>query len=132
MENMKSNLSCCVFLQYVTQTVESADSQKALAEMQMKNGALQEQLAVQRQLLRELETQLHESQRTCAQLRTQVTSTGSFFSFTLWFCLKGCFSLQFTCTQTQGRKIGSQFLVFNHEILLKSELIYIPADHDHV
>lgn len=49
------------------------DSHKALAEIQMKNGALQEQLSVQRQLLRELETQLHESQRTCAQLRTQVT-----------------------------------------------------------
>uniref|UniRef100_A0A3B4XJX3 Kinesin-like protein n=1 Tax=Seriola lalandi dorsalis TaxID=1841481 RepID=A0A3B4XJX3_SERLL len=52
--------------------VESADSQKALAEMQTKNAALQEQLSVQRQLLRELETQLHESQRTCAQLRTQI------------------------------------------------------------
>ncbi|XP_040897865.1 kinesin-like protein KIFC3 isoform X1 [Toxotes jaculatrix] len=61
-------------VKYVTQTVEveSADSQKALAEMQTKNAALQEQLSVQRQLLRELETQLHESQRTCAQLRTQI------------------------------------------------------------
>ena len=61
--------------QFVTQTVEveSPDSQKALAEVRMKNAALQEQLSVQRQLLRELETQLHESQRTCAQLRTQVT-----------------------------------------------------------
>ncbi|XP_042276121.1 kinesin-like protein KIFC3 isoform X1 [Thunnus maccoyii] len=61
-------------VKFVTQTVEveSADSQKALADMQVKNGALQEQLAVQRQLLRELETQLHESQRTCAQLRTQI------------------------------------------------------------
>ncbi|KAF0042675.1 hypothetical protein F2P81_004012 [Scophthalmus maximus] len=61
-------------VKYVTQTVavESADSQKALAEMQTKNAALQEQLLVQRQLLRELETQLHESQRTCAQLRTQI------------------------------------------------------------
>ncbi|XP_030574706.1 kinesin-like protein KIFC3 isoform X2 [Archocentrus centrarchus] len=61
-------------VRYVTHTVEveSADSQKALAEMQVKNGALQEQLSVQRQLLRELETQLHESQRTCAQLRTQL------------------------------------------------------------
>lgn len=62
--------------QYVTHTVEveSADSQKALAELQTKNAGLQEQLCVQRQLLRELETQLHESQRSCAQLRTQVTS----------------------------------------------------------
>lgn len=60
----------------MTQTVEveSADSQKAVAEMQVKNNALQEQLSAQRQLLRELETQLHESQRTCAQLRTQVSS----------------------------------------------------------
>ncbi|XP_051794743.1 kinesin-like protein KIFC3 isoform X2 [Acanthochromis polyacanthus] len=61
-------------VQFVTQTVEveSADAQKVLAEMQLKNGALQEQLTVQRQLLRELETQLHESQRTCTQLRTQI------------------------------------------------------------
>lgn len=60
----------------MTQTVEveSADSQKAVAELQVKNNALQEQLSAQRQLLRELETQLHESQRTCAQLRTQVSS----------------------------------------------------------
>lgn len=57
-----------------TVEVESADAHKALAEVQVKNGALQEQLSVQRQLLRELETQLHESQRTCAQLRTQVSS----------------------------------------------------------
>nr|XP_046254171.1 kinesin-like protein KIFC3 isoform X2 [Scatophagus argus] len=61
-------------VQYVTQTVEveSADSQKALAELQTKNTSLQEQLSAQRQLLRELETQLRESQRTCAQLRTQL------------------------------------------------------------
>lgn len=63
-----------VVAQYVTQTVEveSADTQRSLVEAQMKNVALQEQLAVQRQLLQELETQLHDSQRTCAQLRTQV------------------------------------------------------------
>ncbi|KAK2854343.1 hypothetical protein Q5P01_007004 [Channa striata] len=61
-------------VKFVTQTVEveSADSQRALVDMQTKNGALQDQLTVQRQLLRELETQLHESQRTCAQLRTQI------------------------------------------------------------
>ncbi|KAM7015346.1 kinesin-like protein KIFC3 isoform 5-T5 [Tautogolabrus adspersus] len=61
-------------VKYVTQTVEveSADSQKALAELQVKNAGLQEQLSVQRQLLRELETHLHESQRSCAQLRTQI------------------------------------------------------------
>ncbi|XP_030270396.1 kinesin-like protein KIFC3 isoform X5 [Sparus aurata] len=63
-------------VKYVTHTVEveSADSQKALAELQTKNTGLQEQLSVQRQLLRELETQLHESQRTCAQLRTQLVA----------------------------------------------------------
>lgn len=78
---LKTELIRCVIRavvfvpQYVTQTVEveSADSQRSLTEMQTKNAALQEQLSVQRQLLRELETQLHESQRTCAQLRTQVT-----------------------------------------------------------
>jgi len=74
-ERTKVSQVCCV-PQYVTQTVESPDLQKALAEMQMKNGALQEQLSVQRQLLRELETQLHESQRTCTQLRTQVRLPG--------------------------------------------------------
>lgn len=57
--------------------MESADTHKALAEIQTKNATLQEQLSVQRQLLRELETQLHESQRMCAQLRTQVTSPHS-------------------------------------------------------
>ncbi|XP_056134154.1 kinesin-like protein KIFC3 isoform X2 [Lampris incognitus] len=61
-------------VKYVTQTVEvqSAERQKALSEAQARNAALQEQLVLQRQLLRELETQLHESQRTCAQLRTQI------------------------------------------------------------
>ncbi|KAF1393309.1 hypothetical protein PFLUV_G00037740 [Perca fluviatilis] len=61
-------------VKYVSQPVEvdSAESQRALAELQAKNGGLQEQLSLQRQLLRELETQLHESQRTCAQLRTQI------------------------------------------------------------
>jgi len=60
----------------VTQTVEVENSEttKALAEARAKNGSLQEQLLVQRQLLRELETQLHDSQRTCTQLRTQVGS----------------------------------------------------------
>lgn len=74
--------------QYVTHTVEveSADSQKALAEMQTKNATLQEQLSVQRQLLRELETQLHESQRTCAQLRTQVTATSTTETSLLLVC----------------------------------------------
>ncbi|KAK5873496.1 hypothetical protein PBY51_018532 [Eleginops maclovinus] len=58
----------------VTQTVEveSAESQQALLELQKKSFGLQEQLGLQRALLRELETQLHDSQRTCAQLRTQI------------------------------------------------------------
>lgn len=55
---------------------ESADSRRAVAELQMKNAGLQEQLCVQKQLLREKEVQLQESQRSCAQLRTQVTSGG--------------------------------------------------------
>ncbi|XP_070411174.1 kinesin-like protein KIFC3 isoform X6 [Nothobranchius furzeri] len=57
-------------VRYVPQT--EADSQKVRTEMQMKNDVLQEQLSVQKQLLQELKTQLHESQRTCTQLRTQI------------------------------------------------------------
>ena len=52
--------------------VENAQTGRALAEARAQSGALTEQLLVQRQLLRELETQLHESQRSCTQLRTQV------------------------------------------------------------
>ncbi|XP_033989751.1 LOW QUALITY PROTEIN: kinesin-like protein KIFC3 [Trematomus bernacchii] len=61
-------------VQVVTQTVEveSPESQRALLELQKKSFGLQEQLGLQRALLRELETQLHQSQRTCAQLRTQI------------------------------------------------------------
>ncbi|XP_064193428.1 kinesin-like protein KIFC3 isoform X3 [Anguilla rostrata] len=61
-------------VKYVTRTVEveSAESQQALSEAHGRSLALQEQLGVQRQLLRELEQQLHESQRTCGQLRTQL------------------------------------------------------------
>lgn len=61
-------------VQVVTQTVEveSSESQRALLELQKKSFGLQEQLGLQRALLRELETQLHQSQRTCAQLRTQI------------------------------------------------------------
>ncbi|XP_035274266.1 kinesin-like protein KIFC3 isoform X2 [Anguilla anguilla] len=61
-------------VKYVTRTVEveSAESQQALSEAHGRSLALQEQLGVQRQLLRELEQQLHESQRTCGQLRTQI------------------------------------------------------------
>ncbi|XP_059926859.1 kinesin-like protein KIFC3 isoform X4 [Gadus macrocephalus] len=61
-------------VKYVTQTVEVENAQtgRALAEARAQSGALTEQLLVQRQLLRELETQLHESQRSCTQLRTQI------------------------------------------------------------
>lgn len=44
-------------------------------EAQTRNQTLQDQLGVQRQLLRELEQQLHESQRTSSQLRQQVLNT---------------------------------------------------------
>ena len=71
---MKEKLASAPTFQYVTQTVEveNAETGRALAEARAKSGALTEQLLVQRQLLRELETQLHESQRSCTQLRTQV------------------------------------------------------------
>uniref|UniRef100_A0A8C7VI08 Kinesin-like protein n=1 Tax=Oncorhynchus mykiss TaxID=8022 RepID=A0A8C7VI08_ONCMY len=61
-------------VQYVTEIVEveSTESQQAVAEAQAKSVALQEQLSLQRQLLRELETQLHDSQRTSTQLRAQI------------------------------------------------------------
>uniref|UniRef100_A0A673YE84 Kinesin-like protein n=1 Tax=Salmo trutta TaxID=8032 RepID=A0A673YE84_SALTR len=61
-------------VKYVTEIVEveSSGSQQAVAEAQAKSAALQEQLSLQRQLLRELETQLHESQRTSTQLRAQI------------------------------------------------------------
>ncbi|XP_058607984.1 kinesin-like protein KIFC3 isoform X1 [Onychostoma macrolepis] len=61
-------------VKYVTKTVEveSAQCKQALMEAQTRNQTLQEQLSVQRQLLRELEQQLHESQRTSSQLRQQI------------------------------------------------------------
>ncbi|KAK7151477.1 hypothetical protein R3I94_007957 [Phoxinus phoxinus] len=61
-------------VKYVTKTVEveSAQCKQALMEAQARNQTLQEQLCVQRQLLRELEQQLHESQRTSGQLRQQI------------------------------------------------------------
>uniref|UniRef100_A0A673MNY1 Kinesin-like protein n=1 Tax=Sinocyclocheilus rhinocerous TaxID=307959 RepID=A0A673MNY1_9TELE len=61
-------------VKYVTKTVEveSAQCKQALMEAQGRNQALQEQLSVQRQILRELEQQLHESQRTSSQLRQQI------------------------------------------------------------
>lgn len=51
---------------------EPAGARRAVAELQRKNEDLVEQLHAQKQLQKDLQTQLHESQRSCAQLRTQV------------------------------------------------------------
>ncbi|XP_037395775.1 kinesin-like protein KIFC3 isoform X4 [Pygocentrus nattereri] len=61
-------------VKYVTKTVEveSAQCKQALVDAQARNQVLQEQLGVQRELLRELEQQLHESQRTSSHLRQQI------------------------------------------------------------
>nr|XP_046205768.1 kinesin-like protein KIFC3 isoform X2 [Oncorhynchus gorbuscha] len=66
-------------VKYVTEIVEveSSGSQQAVTEAQAKSAALQEQLSLQRQLLRELETQLYESQRTSTQLRAQLRADRS-------------------------------------------------------
>lgn len=58
-----------------TVEVESSQCKQSLMEAQTRNQTLQDQLGVQRQLLRELEQQLHESQRTSSQLRQQVLNT---------------------------------------------------------
>lgn len=52
----------------------AAEPHVALVELQAKNNFLEEQLLAQRHLLHEMETQLHESQRTNTQLRTQVST----------------------------------------------------------
>lgn len=52
---------------------EPADARRAVAELQERNEDLLEQLQTQKLLQKDLQTQLHESQRSCAQLRTQVT-----------------------------------------------------------
>ncbi|XP_056622440.1 kinesin-like protein KIFC3 isoform X2 [Triplophysa dalaica] len=61
-------------VKYVTRMVEVESSQckQAFMDAQGRNQTLQEQLGLQRQLLRELEQQLHESQRTSSQLRQQI------------------------------------------------------------
>ncbi|XP_041125040.1 kinesin-like protein KIFC3 isoform X7 [Polyodon spathula] len=60
-------------VKYVTKTVEveSSRSKQALSEALSRNQYLQEQVGVQRQLLRELEQQLQDSQNTATQLRKQ-------------------------------------------------------------
>ncbi|XP_047008666.2 kinesin-like protein KIFC3 isoform X2 [Ictalurus punctatus] len=59
---------------YASKAAEAESSQwkQALMEAQARNQALQEQLGVQRQLLRELEQKLHDSQRTSSELRQQI------------------------------------------------------------
>ncbi|XP_058848756.1 kinesin-like protein KIFC3 isoform X5 [Acipenser ruthenus] len=60
-------------VQYVTKTVEveSSRSKQALSDALSRNQYLQEQVGWQRQLLRELEQQLQDSQNTTTQLRAQ-------------------------------------------------------------
>ncbi|MGH0140094.1 UNVERIFIED_CONTAM: hypothetical protein FKN15_020093 [Acipenser sinensis] len=60
--------------QYVTKTVEveSSRSKQALSDALSRNQYLQEQVGLQRQLLRELEQQLQDSQNTTTQLRAQI------------------------------------------------------------
>ncbi|XP_058849811.1 kinesin-like protein KIFC3 isoform X3 [Acipenser ruthenus] len=61
-------------VKYVTKTVEveSSRSKQALSEALSRNQYLQEQVGMQRQLLRELEQQLQDSQNTATQLRKQI------------------------------------------------------------
>ncbi|MBN3293254.1 KIFC3 protein, partial [Polypterus senegalus] len=61
-------------IKYITKTieVESPHSKQALSDAVCQNKYLQEQTVVQRQLVKDLEQQLQESQRTVAQLRAQV------------------------------------------------------------
>ncbi|XP_033897213.3 kinesin-like protein KIFC3 isoform X4 [Acipenser ruthenus] len=61
-------------VQYVTKTVEveSSRSKQALSDALSRNQYLQEQVGWQRQLLRELEQQLQDSQNTTTQLRAQI------------------------------------------------------------
>lgn len=52
--------------------VESSKAKQALSESQARNQHLQEQVAMQRQVLKEMEQQLHSSHQLTAQLRAQV------------------------------------------------------------
>ncbi|NXS43855.1 KIFC3 protein, partial [Balaeniceps rex] len=60
--------------QYIIKTVEveSAKAKQALCESQSRNQYLQEQVGMQRQVLKEMEQQLQSSQKTVAQLRAQI------------------------------------------------------------
>lgn len=68
---------CPVFpsLQYVIKTVEveSSKTKQALSESQTRNQHLQEQVAMQRQVLKEMEQQLQNSHQLTVQLRAQVS-----------------------------------------------------------
>ncbi|NXX23636.1 KIFC3 protein, partial [Podargus strigoides] len=61
-------------IKYIIKTVEvdSAKTKQALCESQSRNQYLQEQVGMQRQVLKEMEQQLQSSQKTVAQLRAQV------------------------------------------------------------
>lgn len=68
-------LSCLsLSLQYVIKTVEveSSKTKQALSESQTRNQHLQEQVAMQRQVLKEMEQQLQNSHQLTVQLRAQV------------------------------------------------------------
>ncbi|KAM9507929.1 kinesin-like protein KIFC3 isoform 2-T2 [Guaruba guarouba] len=61
-------------IKYIIKTVEvdSAKMKQALCESQSRNQYLQEQVGMQRQVLKEMEQQLQNSQKTEAQLRAQI------------------------------------------------------------
>ncbi|XP_064016619.1 kinesin-like protein KIFC3 isoform X4 [Pogoniulus pusillus] len=61
-------------VKYIIKTVEveSAKAKQALCESQSRNQYLQEQVGMQRQVLKEMEQQLQSSQKTVAQLRAQM------------------------------------------------------------
>ncbi|XP_010615526.1 kinesin-like protein KIFC3 isoform X5 [Fukomys damarensis] len=62
-------------VKYVTKTVEveSSRTRQALSESQAQNQHLQEQVAMQRQVLKEMEQQLHSSNQLTTQLRAQIS-----------------------------------------------------------
>ncbi|XP_046720357.1 kinesin-like protein KIFC3 isoform X1 [Silurus meridionalis] len=71
-EEMLQRHSVAAPSQAMAAEAESAQWKQALMEAQAHNQALQEQLGVQRHLLRELEQKLYDSQRTSSELRKQI------------------------------------------------------------
>ncbi|XP_026508450.1 kinesin-like protein KIFC3 isoform X1 [Terrapene carolina triunguis] len=61
-------------IKYIIKTVEveSSKTKQALCETQSRNQYLQEQVGMQKQVLKEMEQQLQKSQKTAAQLRAQI------------------------------------------------------------